>query len=95
MQEKPRLRSIENILKTNAFGEKTTIPQVEAVYEESMEIIRSALNGDRGMLPMDVPYLCAAMRILTDELQREMSALELEAFENAYNYMRIHYQFER
>ena len=93
---KPRLHSIENILKqkTSDLSEKDNTARIEAIYEEALGLIRSALNGDDGMIPMEVPFLCAALRIWVDVLRNEMDEEALKECENSYQYMKNYYQFE-
>lgn len=93
---KPRLHSIENILKqkTSDMSEKGNTARIEAIYEEALDLIRSALNGDDGMIPMEVPFLCAALRIWVDVLRNEMDEEALKECENSYQYMKNSYQFE-
>lgn len=94
---KPRLRSIEDIMLTQASGGNVSNKQIDAVHEEALEIVRAALDGDEGLSDLDIPFLCAALHFWRDELTGKMRRnhpddLETEAV--AYTLMRRHYQAE-
>ena len=94
---KPRLHSIESILLTRAMGGDVSRKQIDAVHEEALQLIGNALNGDKGMSDVDVPFLCAALHYWHDELLKKVSLngpADLEAAASAYTLMKRHFQSE-
>nr|DAH94155.1 MAG TPA: hypothetical protein [Caudoviricetes sp.] len=92
---KPRLRSIENIMLTQASGGNVSSKQIDAVHDEALEVVRAALNGEDGLSDPDIPFLCAALHFWRDELTQKMrrdNPDDLEAEAAAYILMRRHYQ---
>nr|DAG34304.1 MAG TPA: hypothetical protein [Bacteriophage sp.] len=94
---KPRLHSVDNIIKTQVLGEKVSCKQIDAVHDEALEVILTALNGEAGMSGPDIPFLCAALHFWRDELIERMRRDhpdDLEAEKDAYILMKQHYQGE-
>lgn len=88
---KPRLHSIENILLTHAMGGDVSRKQNDAVYEEALQLIGHALNGDEGFSDVDAPFLCAALHYWYDELLKKVSlngTEDLLAAASAYTLMK-------
>lgn len=56
---KPRLQSVDNIIKTQVLGGEVSDKQMDAVYEEALEAVLTALNGEAGLSDLDAPFLCA------------------------------------
>lgn len=87
---KPRLQSVDNIIKTQVLGGEVSPKQIDAVHEE-------ALNGEAGLSGPDIPFLCAALHFWRDELidrMRREHPDDLEAEKAAYIMMKRHYQGE-
>lgn len=87
---KPRLQSVDNIIKTQVLGGEVSPKQIDAVHDE-------ALNGEAGMSGPDIPFLCAALHFWRDELiemMRREHPDDLEAEKAAYILMKRHYQGE-
>lgn len=87
---KPRLQSVDNIIKTQVLGGEVSPKQIDAVHDE-------ALNGEAGMSGPDIPFLCAALHFWRDELidrMRREHPDDLEAEKAAYIMMKRHYQGE-
>lgn len=87
---KPRLQSVDNIIKTQVLGGEVSPKQIDAVHEE-------ALNGEAGLSNLDTPFLCAALHFWRDELIERMRREhpdDLEAEKAAYILMKRHYQGE-
>ena len=85
---KPRLQSVDNIIKTQVLGGEVSPKQIDAVHDE-------ALNGEAGMSGPDIPFLCAALHFWRDELiewMRRESPDGLEAEKVTYILMKQHYQ---
>lgn len=94
---KPRLHSIDNIIRTQILGEKVSSKQIDAVHEEALEVILKALDGEHGMSDPDIPFLCAALHFWRDELIERMRRDhpdDLEAENAAYILMKRHFQGE-
>lgn len=92
---KPRLHSVDNIIKTQVLGEKVSSKQIDAVHDEALEVILTALNGKAGLSGPDIPFLCAALHFWRDELiewMRRDHPDDLEAENAAYIFMKQHYQ---
>lgn len=86
---KPRLQSVDNIIKTQVQGGEVSFKQIDAV--------RAALNGDEGLSDLDIPFLCAALHFWRDELTERMRRDhpdDLEAEKVAYILMKRHYKGE-
>lgn len=47
---KPRLQSVDNIIKTQVLGGEVSPKQIDAVQEEALDVVLAALNGEAGML---------------------------------------------
>jgi hypothetical protein len=87
---KPRLQSVDNIIKTQVLGGEVSPKQIDAVHDE-------ALNGEAGMSGPDIPFLCAALHFWRDELIERMRREhpdDLEAEKAAYIMMKRHYKGE-
>lgn len=87
---KPRLQSVDNIIKTQVLGGEVSPKQIDAVHEE-------ALNSEAGLSNLDTPFLCAALHFWRDELIERMRREhpdDLEAEKAAYILMKRHYQGE-
>lgn len=67
---KPRLQSVDNIIKTQVLGGEVSPKQIDAVHEEALDVVLAALNGEAGMSGPDIPFLCAALHFWRDELSR-------------------------
>lgn len=94
---KPRLHSVENIMLTRAMGGDVSCKQIDAVHDEALEVILTALNGEAGMSGPDIPFLCAALHFWRDELIERMRREhpgDLEAEKAAYIMMKRHYKGE-
>lgn len=92
---KPRLHGVDDIIQTQIMGGEVSSKQIDAVHDEALEIILTALNGEAGMSGPDIPFLCAAMRFWRDELIEWMRREDpdgLEAEKVAYILMKRHYQ---
>lgn len=86
---KPRLQSVDNIIKTQVLGGEVSPKQIDAVL--------AALNGEAGLSNLDTPFLCAALHFWRDELIERMRREhpdDLEAEKAAYILMKRHYQGE-
>ena len=87
---KPRLQSVDNIIKTQVLGGEVSPKQIDAVHDE-------ALNGEAGMSGPDIPFLCAALHfwrdVLIERMRREHPD-DLVAEKAAYILMKRHYQGE-
>lgn len=86
---KPRLQSVDNIIKTQVLGGEVSPIQIDAVL--------AALNGEAGMSGPDIPFLCAALNFWRDELIERMRREhpdDLEAEKAAYIMMKRHYKGE-
>lgn len=94
---KPRLHSVDDIIKTQVLGGKVSSKQIDAVHDEALEVILTALNGEAEMSGPDIPFLCAALHFWRDELIERMRREDpdaLEAEKVAYILMKRHYQGE-
>lgn len=94
---KPRLQRVDNIIKTQVLGGEVSDKQMDAVYEEALEAVLTALNGEAGLSDLDAPFLCAALHFWRDELIERMRREhpdDLEAEKAAYILMKRHYQGE-
>lgn len=94
---KPRLQSVDNIIKTQVLGGEVSPKQIDAVYEEALEAVLTALNGEAGLSDLDAPFLCAALHfwrdVLIERMRREHPD-DLVAEKAAYILMKRHYQGE-
>lgn len=96
-RHKPRLHSVDNIIQTQVLGGEVSDKQMDAVYEEALEAVLAALNGEAGMSGPDIPFLCAALHFWRDELIERMRREhpdDLEAEKAAYIMMKRHYKGE-
>lgn len=59
---KPRLQSVDNIIKTQVLGGEVSSKQIDAVHDEALEVILTALNGEAGISGPDIPF-CARLCI--------------------------------
>lgn len=94
---KPRLQSVDNIIKTQVLGGEVSSKQIDAVHDEALEVVLTALNGEAGLSGPDIPFLCAALHFWRDELIEMMRREHpdgLEAEKAAYILMKWHYQGE-
>lgn len=94
---KPRLQSVDNIIKTQVLGGEVSPKQIDAVQEEALDVVLAALNGEVGMSSLDIPFLCAALHfwrdVLIERMRREYPD-DLEADNAAYILMKRHYRGE-
>lgn len=96
-RHKPRLHSVDNIIQTQVLGGEVSDKQMDAVYEEALEAVLTALNGEAGISGPDIPFLCAALHFWRDELIERMRREhpdDLEAEKAAYIMMKRHYKGE-
>ena len=94
---RPRLQSVDNIIKTQVLGGEVSPKQIDAVHDGSLEVILTALNGEAGMSGSDIPFLCAALHFWRDkliEMMRREHPDDLEAEKAAYILMKRHYHVE-
>lgn len=91
---KPRLQSVDNIIKTQVLGGEVSPKQIDAVQEEALDVVLAALNGEAGMSGPDIPFLCATLHFWRDELIERMRREHLEAEKAAYIMMKRHYKGE-
>lgn len=94
---KPRLQSVDNIIKTQVLGGEVSPKQIDAVQEEALDVVLAALNGEAGMSGPDIPFLCAELHFWRDELIERMRREhpdDLEAEKAAYIMMKRHYKGE-
>lgn len=96
-RHKPRLHSVDNIIQTQVLGGEVSDKQMDAVYEEALEAVLTALNGEAGLSDLNAPFLCAALHFWRDELIERMRREhpdDLEAEKAAYIMMKRHYKGE-
>lgn len=96
-RHKHRLHSVDNLMQTRILGGEVSDKQMDAVYEEALEAVLTALNGEAGRSDLDAPFLCAALHFWRDELIERMRREhpdDLEAEKAAYILMKRHYQGE-
>lgn len=96
-RHKHRLHSVDNLMQTRILGGEVSDKQMDAVYEEALETVLTALNGEAGLSDLDAPFLCAALHFWRDELIERMRREhpdDLEAEKAAYILMKRHYQGE-
>lgn len=96
-RHKPRLHSVDNIIQTQVLGGEVSDKQMDAVYEEALEAVLTALNGEAGLSDLDALFLCAALHFWRDELIERMRREhpdDLEAEKAAYIMMKRHYKGE-
>lgn len=97
VRHKPRLHSVDNIIQTQILGGEVSKKQMDAVHEEALEVVLTALNGEAGLSDLDTPFLCAALHFWRDELidrMRREYPDDLGAEKAAYILMKRHYQGE-
>ena len=92
-RHKPRLHSVDNIIQTQVLGGEVSDKQMDAVYEEALEAVLTALNGEAGLSDLDAPFLCAALHfwrdVLIERMRREHPDV-LVAEKAAYILMKRH-----
>ena len=96
-RHKPRLHSVDNIMQTQILGGEVSEKQMDAVHEEALEVVLTALNGEAGLSGPDFPFLCAALHFVRDtliEMVRREHPDDLEAERAAYILMKRHYHGE-
>lgn len=96
-RHKHRLHSVDNLMQTRILGGEVSDKQMDAVYEEALEAVLTALIGEAGLSDLDAPFLCAALHFWRDELIERMRREhpdDLEAEKAAYILMKRHYQGE-
>lgn len=96
-RHKNRLHSVDNLMQTRILGGEVSDKQMDAVYEEALEAVLTALNGEAGLSNLDAPFLCAALHFWRDELIERMRREhpdDLEAEKAAYILMKLQYQGE-
>ena len=96
-RHKHRLHSVDNLMQTRILCGEVSDKQMDAVYEEALEAVLTALNGEAGLSDLDAPFLCAALHFWRDELIERMRREhpdDLEAEKAAYILMKRHYQGE-
>lgn len=59
---KPRLQSVDNIIKTQVLGGEVSPKQIDAVHEEALDVVLAALNGEAGLSGPDILF-CARLCI--------------------------------
>lgn len=94
---KPRLQSVDNIIKTQVLGGEVSPKQIDAVQKEALDVVLAALNGEAGMSGPDIPFLCAALHFWRDELIEKMRREhpdDLEVEKAAYIMMKRYYKGE-
>lgn len=94
---KSRLHSVDNIIQTQILGGEVSSKQIDAVHDEALEVILTALNGEVGLSGPDIPFLCAALHFWRDELIERMRREhpdDLEAEKASYIMMKRHYKGE-
>lgn len=94
---KPRLHGVDDIIQTQILGGEVSSKQIDAVHDEALEVILTALNGEAGISGPDIPFLCAALHFWRDELierMRREDPDDLEAEKAAYILMKRHYRGE-
>lgn len=94
---KPRLHGVDNIIQTQILGGKVSSKQIDAVHDEALEVILTALDGEAGMSGPDIPFLCAALHFWRDvliERMRRDHPDDLEVENAAYILMKRHYKGE-
>lgn len=94
---KSRLQSVDNIIKTQVLGGEVSSKQIDAVHEEALNVVFTALNGEAGMFDPDIPFLCAALHFWRDELIEGMRREDpdgLEVEKATYIMMKRHYKGE-
>lgn len=96
-RHKPRLHSVDNIIQTQVLGGEVRPKQIDAVHDEALEVILTALNGEAGLSDLDAPFLCTALHfwrdVLIERMRREHPD-DLVAEKAAYILMKRHYQGE-
>ena len=94
---KHRLHSVDNLMQTQILGGEVSDKQMDAVYEEALEAVLTALNGEAGLSDLDAPFLCAALHfwrdVLIERMRREHPD-DLETEKTAYILMKLRYQSE-
>lgn len=96
-RHKHRLHSVDNLMQTRILGGEVSDKQMDDVYEEALEAVLTALNGEAGLSDLDAPFLCAALHFWRDELIERMRREhpdDLEAEKASYILMKRHYQGE-
>lgn len=61
-RHKPRLHSVDNIMQTQILGGEVSKKQMDAVHEEALEVVLTALNGEGDSLTW-IPLFCARLCI--------------------------------
>ena len=96
-RHKHRLHSVDNLMQTRILGGEVSDKQMDAVYEEALEAVLTALNGEAGLSDLDAPFLCAALHfwrnVLIERMRREHPD-DLETEKTAYILMKLRYQGE-
>lgn len=96
-RHKHRLHSVDNLVQTRILGRELSAKQMDAVYEEALEAVLTALKGDAGLSDLDAPFLCAALHfwhdVLIERMRREHPAY-LEAEKIVYILMKLRYRDE-
>ena len=96
-RHKHRLHSVDNLVQTRILGRELSDKQMDAVYEEALEAVLTALNGEAGLSDLDAPFLCATLHfwrdVLIERMRREHPDY-LEAEKIAYILMKLRYQDE-
>lgn len=96
-RHKHRLHSVDNLMQTQILGGEVSPKQIDAVYEEALEAVLTALNGEAGLSDLDAPFLCAALHfwrdVLIERMRREHPD-DLETEKTAYILMKLRYQSE-
>lgn len=96
-RHKHRLHSVDNLMQTRILGGEVSDKQMDAVYEEALEAVLTALNGEAGLSDLDAPFLCAALHfwrdVLIERMRREHPD-DLETEKTAYILMKLRYQSE-
>lgn len=96
-RHKPRLHSVDSIMQTQILGGEVSKKQMDAVREEALEVVLTALNGEAGPSVPDIPFLCAALHFWRNELiemMRREDPDSLEVEKVTYILMKRHYKGE-
>ena len=96
-RHKHRLHSVDNLMQTRMLGGEVSDKQMDAVYEEALEAVLTALNGEAGLSDLDAPFLCAALHFWRNVLIERMRRTHPDdrvAEKAAYNLKKQHYQGE-
>ena len=63
-RHKHRLHSVDNLMQTRILGGEVSDKQMDAVYEEALEAVLTALNGEAGLSDLDAPFFVSGSAFL-------------------------------